>query len=85
MCKSVVHYITNANPHIYLHSQMPTTSHFNRTLFESDASAGYTVDWANRPIFLLRGLDRCGLNTYHTPASFPASPPPASNPPVSKL
>jgi len=43
---------------------MPTTSVFERALFESNASSGYTVDWANRPIYLAQGLDRSGKNQY---------------------
>merc|ERR1711865_568696 len=39
---------------------MPTSSLFDRHLFPVDASRGYTVDWAKRPIFLLRGQDAAG-------------------------
>lgn len=42
---------------------MPTTSHFDRQLFSSDAASGYVVDWEHRPIFMMRGMDRCGKNT----------------------
>lgn len=43
---------------------MPTTSVFERHLFESNMSSGYIVDFAKRPIFLVRGVDRCGKNVY---------------------
>lgn len=46
---------------------MPTTSVLERDLFPSDSSgAGYVVDWAKRPIFLLRGVDRSGRNVLTT-------------------
>jgi ectoine hydroxylase-related dioxygenase (phytanoyl-CoA dioxygenase family) len=38
---------------------MPTTSHFDRSI-PSDGAA----DFARRPIFLVRGVDRCGKNEY---------------------
>lgn len=46
---------------------MPTSSLFDRHMFASDASSGYVVDWAKRPIFLVRGQDRAG-NTYQPAA-----------------
>ena len=33
---------------------MPTTSHFNRDLYVNDGKSPFTVDFASRPIFLLR-------------------------------
>jgi len=38
---------------------MPTTSHFDRAI-PSDGGA----DFARRPIFLVRGVDRCGKNEF---------------------
>eukprot|EP00931_Biecheleriopsis_adriatica_P042292 TRINITY_DN24103_c0_g1_i2.p1 TRINITY_DN24103_c0_g1~~TRINITY_DN24103_c0_g1_i2.p1 ORF type:complete len:413 (-),score=52.11 TRINITY_DN24103_c0_g1_i2:26-1264(-) len=43
---------------------MPTTSVLERDLFKSNASAGYTVDWVNRPLFLINGEDRSEKNVY---------------------
>jgi len=51
---------------------MPATSYFNRDLFKSDAASGYVVDWAKRPIFLLRGRDQTGKNVMA-----PGTPPSA--------
>lgn len=47
---------------------MPAASVLERELFASDAeTAGYTVDWARRPLFLVRGADRSGgRNAYTT-------------------
>eukprot|EP00929_Paragymnodinium_shiwhaense_P066705 TRINITY_DN33491_c0_g1_i2.p1 TRINITY_DN33491_c0_g1~~TRINITY_DN33491_c0_g1_i2.p1 ORF type:complete len:246 (-),score=40.99 TRINITY_DN33491_c0_g1_i2:149-886(-) len=41
---------------------MPTTSVLERDLMASDAGAGYQIDWANRPIFLVRGTDKSKRN-----------------------
>jgi len=41
---------------------MPATSHFDRGLMDRSAISGYTIDFANRPIWLLRGQDRTGRN-----------------------
>ena len=48
---------------------MPTTSHFDRTIPSSGAA-----DFAKRPIFLVRGVDRCGKNEYRLgqPGAAPA-------------
>ncbi len=43
---------------------MPATSHFDRGLMATNAQAGYTVDFAKRPIWLLRGVDRSGKNDF---------------------
>jgi hypothetical protein len=43
---------------------MPATSHFDRTLMATSAQSGYTVDFATRPIWLLRGSDRTGRNDF---------------------
>ena len=39
---------------------MPATSHFDRGLYETGSSSGYKVDFAGRPLWLLRGVDRAG-------------------------
>ena len=39
---------------------MPATSHFNRTLYATTTGAGYLVNFASRPLWLLRGTDRAG-------------------------
>ncbi len=43
---------------------MPASSHFDRTLRPTDARSGYVVDFAGRPIWLLRGVDRSGRNDF---------------------
>eukprot|EP00930_Biecheleria_cincta_P063302 TRINITY_DN48831_c0_g1_i1.p1 TRINITY_DN48831_c0_g1~~TRINITY_DN48831_c0_g1_i1.p1 ORF type:complete len:457 (+),score=54.45 TRINITY_DN48831_c0_g1_i1:90-1460(+) len=43
---------------------MPTACVFERHLFESGASSGYRVDFANRPLFLVQGIDKSNRNTY---------------------
>jgi ectoine hydroxylase-related dioxygenase (phytanoyl-CoA dioxygenase family) len=45
---------------------MPATSHFDRGLMETNAKSGYTVDFARRPLWLLRGQDRTGRNDFVT-------------------
>ena len=40
---------------------MPTTSHFDRSIGATERSAS---DFARRPIWLVRGIDRCGKNDY---------------------
>lgn len=42
---------------------MPATSFFDRSA-GLDASAGYKVDFSNRPLWLLRGEDRTGRNDF---------------------
>jgi len=42
---------------------MPTTSHFDRTIPSAERGAG-NADFALRPIFLVRGVDRCGKNEF---------------------
>jgi hypothetical protein len=56
---------------------MPATSLFDRTLIPTTAASGYTVDFAGRPIWLLRGVDRTGRNDFiighrGTPAAAPS-------------
>ncbi len=41
---------------------MPTTSWFRRDL--DMAFGGYRVDWESKPIWLARGVDRCGRNDF---------------------
>ncbi|NIA68592.1 phytanoyl-CoA dioxygenase family protein [Pelagibius litoralis] len=43
---------------------MPTTSHFDRGLFKPGAETGLHIDFATRPLWLLRGIDRCGRNDF---------------------
>jgi ectoine hydroxylase-related dioxygenase (phytanoyl-CoA dioxygenase family) len=43
---------------------MPATSLFDRGLMATGAQSGYTVDFASRPIWLLRGVDRTGSNDF---------------------
>lgn len=43
---------------------MPTTSHFDRTLREAGDGSGVMVDFSTRPLWLLRGADRSGLNDF---------------------
>jgi hypothetical protein len=43
---------------------MPGTSVFERGLMPTTDKSGYTVDFANRPIWLLRGQDRTGRNDF---------------------
>ena len=43
---------------------MPATSLFRRDNSVPGSSAGYTVDFSNRPIWLLRGEDRTGKNDF---------------------
>ena len=42
---------------------MPATSHFNRSLYETSQGSGYLVNFATRPLWLLRGKDR-GNNNF---------------------
>ncbi|MEM7525561.1 MAG: phytanoyl-CoA dioxygenase family protein, partial [Pseudomonadota bacterium] len=43
---------------------MPTTSHFDRALREAGDGSGVMVDFSTRPLWLLRGGDRSGLNDF---------------------
>jgi ectoine hydroxylase-related dioxygenase (phytanoyl-CoA dioxygenase family) len=43
---------------------MPATSHFDRSLIPTTAASGYRIDFARRPIWLLRGVDRSGRNDF---------------------
>jgi hypothetical protein len=43
---------------------MPATSHFDRHRNMGAASNTAPVEFANRPIWLVRGVDRCGLNDF---------------------
>ena len=43
---------------------MPASSHFDRRLRPLDGQTGVAVDFARRPLWLLRGVDRCGLNDF---------------------
>ncbi|MBM3600924.1 MAG: phytanoyl-CoA dioxygenase family protein [Alphaproteobacteria bacterium] len=51
---------------------MPATSVFERDLIKPGDASGYTVDFASRPLWLLRGRDRTGRNDFrigHQPAA----------------
>jgi len=43
---------------------LPATSHFDRSMMETGDQAGYTIDFSMRPLWLLRGADRCGKNDF---------------------
>lgn len=43
---------------------MPATSHFDREMFKPGAQTGLHIDFASRPLWLLRGVDRCGRNDF---------------------
>ena len=43
---------------------MPSTSHYDRTLQPGTASRLAPVEFATRPIWLVRGIDRCGRNDF---------------------
>jgi hypothetical protein len=45
---------------------MPSTSHFDRRIRPVDGQSGVPVDFTRRPLWLLRGTDRCGLNDFRT-------------------
>jgi hypothetical protein len=45
---------------------MPATSHFDRSLRPVDGQSGVPVDFARRPLWLVRGVDRCGRNDFVT-------------------
>jgi hypothetical protein len=43
---------------------MPATSLFDRSLKQMDGKTGVAVNFAKRPLWLLRGLDYTGLNDF---------------------
>lgn len=43
---------------------MPATSHFDRSLRPSDGKTGVAVNFAQRPLWLLKGVDRSGKNDF---------------------
>jgi hypothetical protein len=45
---------------------MPATSHFDRSLRPVQGRSGVPVDFARRPLWLLRGVDRSGRNDFRT-------------------
>jgi hypothetical protein len=45
---------------------MPSTSVFDRTLKPVDGKSGLPVDFARRPLWLVRGVDRSGRNGFDT-------------------
>ena len=45
---------------------MPTTSHFDRSLHPAKGTSGLPLNFATRPLWLLKGRDVCGLNDFQT-------------------
>ena len=43
---------------------MPATSHFDRRLKPVDGKTGVAVNFAQRPLWLVKGRDVCGLNDF---------------------
>ena len=43
---------------------MPGSSHFDRELFTPSTDVNYTIDFATRPLWLLRGADLTGRNDF---------------------
>ena len=43
---------------------MPASSHFDRRLKPVHGQSGVAVNFAQRPLWLLKGVDRCGLNDF---------------------
>ena len=43
---------------------MPGSSHFKRELLTPSADVSYTIDFSERPLWLLRGKDRTGRNDF---------------------
>lgn len=52
---------------VYITRYMPTTSHWDRSftrLNQLGKDAASAVNFAERPLWLARGIDRCGLNDF---------------------
>ena len=45
---------------------MPATSHFDRSLKPVHGRTGVPVDFSQRPLWLVSGVDRCGRNDFQT-------------------
>lgn len=43
---------------------MPASSHFDRSLQPVDGKTGVAVNFARRPLWLVKGVDACGLNDF---------------------
>jgi hypothetical protein len=43
---------------------MPATSHFDREMYRPGVANGFLVDYASRPLWLLRGIDCSGKNDF---------------------
>ncbi len=45
---------------------MPTSSHFDRELHPAKGETGLSLNFATRPLWLLKGRDVCGKNDFTT-------------------
>ena len=45
---------------------MPASAHFDRNLRPVQGQSGVAVDFAQRPLWLLKDLDRSGRNDFTT-------------------
>jgi hypothetical protein len=45
---------------------MPASSHFDRSLKPVDGKTGVPVDFSQRPLWLVRGVDSSGRNDFCT-------------------
>ncbi len=43
---------------------MPATAHFDRSLKPVDGKTGVAVNFAQRPLWLVKGRDVCGQNDF---------------------
>ncbi len=66
-----VYMLHGSNPNTSIHRRaglairyMPGTSLFDREMIETNDGIGFTVDFANRPIWLLKGKDQTGKNNF---------------------
>ena len=48
----------------YVLRLMPTSSHFDRKLGKKIEMLSKSVNFSDRPLFLVRGIDQCGLNDF---------------------
>ena len=64
-----VYLVHGSNPNLSIRRRagiairyMPGSSHFDRKIAGPSAEVSYTIDFSQRPIWLLRGEDQTGLN-----------------------